>query len=326
MLSEVWSIPESISTHQISASSLFFHIEIMTVSCKGIWSVKQAGCEGHLYLLPSCTNHRTWPPCTSYGFIVVCLQMWHTFPFLKTCNTPSVLMKLLYISRYSVPTWGGAQRTATCKSYKLRETSSRYVLRDSLIGMHVTVAAVHAGTVIVSSAYTVGVVVTIFMCTDVYSSRRHCLWFWKKEFLWSERSLLFQQDIIFIETDLTNLMKHFLFRQSTQNTFNVQTEMYYATVNMNLFWWCLAHAVYITSTVSLISISGLCSGELGSLVGVVTNYRPCSQRIDVPFIWGGGFFFFFDNVSISALEPTKLPLDSHINSDWYGKDKVIVFN
>jgi len=109
-----------------------------------------------------------------------------TLSFLKTCNIPSVLMTLLYISRYSVPTWGGAQWTATCKSSTLRETSCRYVLRDSLIGTHLTVAAVHAGTVIAGSDYTVGVVVTIFMCSGVHSSCRHCLWFWKKEVEWKK--------------------------------------------------------------------------------------------------------------------------------------------
>ena len=131
------------------------------------------------------------------------------FSFLKTCNTASVLMKLLCISRHSVPTWGGAQRTATCKSSTVRETSSRYVLRASLIGTQLSVAAVHAGTVIAGSAYTVGIVVTIFMCTGVYySACSYCVWFWEKEFLWSE-SLFFQQAIIFIGTDLANLMKHF---------------------------------------------------------------------------------------------------------------------
>jgi hypothetical protein len=157
-------------------------------------------------------------------------------------------MKLLCISRHSVPTWGGAQRTATSKSSTLRETSSRYVLRASLIGTHLTAAAVHAGTVIASSAYTVGVVVTILMCTGVYCSCSYCMWFWEKEFLWTERSLFFQQAIIFIETNLANLTKHFVLRHPTQNKFNVRTEMYYSRVNMDLFWWCLAHALYITST------------------------------------------------------------------------------
>jgi hypothetical protein len=123
----------------------------------------------------SSINHRTWPPYTSYDFSVVCLQAVTHFSFLKTCNTPSVLMKLLYISRHSVPSWVGAQWTSTCKSSTVRQTSSRYVLRDSLIGMHLTVAAVHAGTVIAGSAYTVCVMVTIFMCTGVYSSCRYCL-------------------------------------------------------------------------------------------------------------------------------------------------------
>jgi len=85
------------------------------------------------------------------------------------------------------------------------------------------------------------------------------------------------------------------------------------------------HNIYCQENVSHISFSRIWSGKLDSLVGVVTDYRPCSQRIDVSFVWGGGIFL-FDNVSISPLEPTKLPLDSHVNSDWYGKDKVIVFN
>jgi hypothetical protein len=56
----------------------------------------------------------------------------------------------------------------------------------------------------------------------------------KKEFLWSERSLFFQQAIIFIETNPANLMKHFC-RPATQDKFKVRMEMYYARVNVNLF-------------------------------------------------------------------------------------------
>jgi hypothetical protein len=37
-----------------------------------------------------------------------------------------------------------------------------------------------------------------------------------------------------------------------------------------------------------------------------------------------GGIFLFGIVSISARGPSKLPLSSHINDDWYGKDKVIM--
>ena len=180
MLSEVWSILEYICTNQISASSSFFHGEIMIASCKGIWRVKEAEREGDLYLVPGCINQRAWPPCYLMTSLCGAYRQVTHLSFLKTCNTASVLVKLLYISRHSVPTWGCAQRTTTCKSSTLREASARYVLRASLIGMHWTVAAVHSGTVNTSSAYTVGVLVTIFMFTGVYSSHRYWLWFWKK--------------------------------------------------------------------------------------------------------------------------------------------------
>ena len=103
----------------------------------------------------------------------------NTHYFLKTCNTAFVLVNLPYDSRYSVPTWGCAQWPATCKSSTLREMSSRYVFRANMIGMHLAVAAVHAGTICASSPGTVGSWL-LLSCTLVYYWHMYCLPFLKK--------------------------------------------------------------------------------------------------------------------------------------------------